>query len=140
MENVTAMIAVTKQKAFNKQTNQYLLVMAGIFIIYVAILVLFIASNWAIYTKAGQPGWASIVPIYNLLVQADIVGISRWSVLLALIPIVNIVFLIYLMHLLAKSFGKEMGFTMGLIFLPFIFLPMLAFGDATYEGPAGQQA
>jgi hypothetical protein len=114
--------------------------MAGIFIIYAAVIILFIASSWAIFEKAGQPGWASIVPIYNLLVQADIVGISRWSILLAIIPLVNIVFLIYLTNLLAKSFGKDVGFTLGLIFLSFIFLPILAFGDAEYVGPAGKQS
>lgn len=109
-------------------------------ILYLAIIVLMIASTWIVFTKAGKPGWASIIPIYNIIVLLDIVGKPWWWILLMLIPLVNIVILIIVNHNLSLSFGKDIGFTIGLILLSFIFMPILAFGDAEYIGPAGQQA
>jgi hypothetical protein len=110
----------------------------GAIIIYLAIVVLLIVSEWIIYTKAGQPGWACIIPIYNLIVFLNIIGKPWWWILLLCIPIVNIVFAIMMINLLSKSFGKGVGFTFGLLFLSFIFYPILAFGDAKYVGPAGK--
>ena len=98
-----------------------------------------IASMWTIFSKAGKPGWASIVPIYNLIVLLEIVGKPWWWLFLMLIPIVNIVILIIVWHNLSLSFGKGGGFTVGLILLGIIFLPILAFGDAKYVGPGEQQ-
>jgi hypothetical protein len=112
--------------------------MNGIIIIYVAVLVLLLASNWAIFTKAGKPGWASIVPIYNYVIFLEIIGKPWWWLLLMLVPVLNIVFLIWAVNLLSKSFGKAEGFTVGLILLSIVFLPILAFGDAEYQGPAGK--
>jgi len=111
--------------------------MGIIIVIYLAIIVLMIASMWTIYTKAGKPGWAAIVPIYNLVVLLEIVGKPWWWLLLMLIPIVNIVILIMVYHKLSLSFGKGAGFTVGLILLGIIFLPILAFGDAKYVGHSG---
>jgi hypothetical protein len=91
-----------------------------------------IASHWKIYVKAGQPGWACIVPIYSLIVLLDIIKKPGIWFLWLLIPIVNIFFAIRVAVELAKVFGKDTGFAVGLIFLPFIFLPILAFGDAQY--------
>ncbi len=108
-----------------------------IFIIYIAILVLLIVSQWKIFTKAGKPGWACIIPIYNFIVLLEIIGKPWWWLLLFLIPFVNVIFAIWMTNLLAKSFGKNEGFTVGLVLLPFIFVPILGFGDAEYEGPAG---
>ena len=113
--------------------------MGVIIVIYLAIIVLMIASMWTIFSKAGKPGWASIVPIYNLIVLLEIVGKPWWWLLLMLIPIVNIVILIIVWHNLSLSFGKDGGFTVGLILLGIIFLPILAFGDAKYVGPGEQQ-
>ena len=107
-------------------------------VLYIAIIVLLIASNWIIYQKAKKPGWACIVPIYNIIVLLEIVGKPWWWLLLMLIPIVNIVFAVWMINLLSKSFGKNEGFTIGLIFLSIIFYPILAFGDAKYKGPAGK--
>jgi len=109
-------------------------------VIYLAIIVLMIASLWIIFTKAGKPGWACIIPIYNIIVLLDIVGKPWWWLLLMLIPIVNFVILIIVYHNLSLSFGKGGGFTVGIIFLPFIFLPILAFGEAKYIGPGGKTA
>lgn len=103
-----------------------------IVIIYLAVVVLMLVSLWKIYTKAGQPGWAVIVPIYNLIVLLEIVKKPIWWIILLLIPIVNFVIMIIIYHRLSLSFGKSGGFTAGLIFLPFIFFPVLAFDDSTY--------
>jgi hypothetical protein len=109
-----------------------------IIIIYVAIFVLLIVSQWKVFTKAGKPGWACLIPIYNIIVLLEIIGKPWWWLLLLLfIPVVNIVFAIWMMNLLSKSFGKSEGFTVGMVLLPFIFVPILGFGDATYKGPAG---
>ncbi|MFN8286342.1 MAG: DUF5684 domain-containing protein [Chitinophagales bacterium] len=109
----------------------------GVIVVYLLIVILLIASMWKIYTKAGKPGWAAIVPIYNYVVMLDIVGKPVWWIILLLIPVVNIIVAIMVINLLSKSFGKGVGFTIGMIFLPFIFIPMLAFGDAQYVGPGG---
>ena len=107
-------------------------------IIYFAIVILMIASMWAVFSKAGKPGWAAIVPIYNLIVMVEITGKPVWwALVIILIPVVNIIFLIWTWNLISLSFGKGTGFTIGLIFLPFIFWPILGFGSAKYEGPAG---
>jgi hypothetical protein len=106
-------------------------------VLYIAVIALMIASAWIVFTKAGKPGWAAIIPIYNVIVMLEIVGKPWWWILLMLIPSVNIVILIMVYHRLSLSFGKGAGFTVGLIFLSFIFLPILAFGDAKYLGPGG---
>ena len=106
-------------------------------IFYVGFLVLLFTSLWKINTKAGKPGWACLVPIYGYIVLLDIVGKPWWWILLMMIPLVNLVFVIKLLNLLSKSFGKDEGFTVGLIFLGFIFLPILGLGKAEYKGPAG---
>jgi len=96
-----------------------------------------VIALWIVFTKAGKPGWACIIPIYNIIVLLEIVGKPWWWLLLMLIPIVNFVILIIVYHNLSLSFGKGAGFTVGLILLSFLFLPILAFGDAKYLGPAG---
>ena len=111
--------------------------MGVIIVFYLAILVLMIASLWTIYSKAGQPGWAAIVPIYNVIVLLEIVGKPWWWLILMCIPLVNFVILIIVLNELSKSFGKGSGFTVGLIFLSFIFIPILAFGSAQYTRPGG---
>ncbi|HUY99397.1 MAG TPA: DUF5684 domain-containing protein [Thermomicrobiaceae bacterium] len=107
-------------------------------LIYLAVIVLEIASVWMVFQKAGQQGWASIIPIYNTIVWLRIIGRPWWWLLLFLIPGVNLVLLIIAMLDLAKSFGKSTGFAVGLILLSFIFIPILGFGDALYLGPGGQ--
>lgn len=104
----------------------------------IVVAILMIISMWKIYVKAGKPGWASIVPIYQILVLLEIIGKPWWWLILYLIPFVNIIFLIWTYNLLSKSFGNGVGFTLGLLFLSVIFFPVLAFGGAKYEGPAGK--
>lgn len=105
-------------------------------IIWLALVVLMLASMWRIFTKAGKPGWASIVPIYNAYVLLQIAGKPGWWLILMFLPLVNIVIMILALVGLANSFGKGGGFVAGMIFLPVIFYPMLAFGDAQYQGSA----
>ena len=107
-----------------------------VWIIYVIAIALFIVAYWRIFTKAGQPGWASIIPIYNTIVWLRIVGRPLWWFILLFVPVVNIVILIIMVHDLSKSFGHGVGFTLGLIFLSPIFILILAFGGSTYRGPA----
>ena len=109
-------------------------------IIYLAVIVLSIAGLWAIFAKAGKPGWAAIIPFYNGLVLLEIVGKPWWWILLYLVPCVNFIINIVVLVELAKVFGKGAGFAIGLIFLPFIFTLILGFGDARYVGPARASA
>jgi ABC-type sulfate transport system permease subunit len=108
----------------------------GVFMIVFFVLIAFIiASTWKVFRKAGQPGWASIIPVYNVVVMLHIVKKPIWWVVLMFVPFVNIVVGIMVIHNLSKAFGKGVGFTIGMIFLPFIFLPILGFGKATYQFP-----
>lgn len=104
-------------------------------LIGLAFIVLMIASVWKVFTKAGQPGWAAIIPIYNVIVLLKIIGKPWWWILGFLIPIVNFIVMILMAVGLAKVFGKGTGFAIGLILLGVIFYPILAFGDATYTAP-----
>ena len=90
---------------------------------------------WRVFTKAGQPGWASIIPIYNGIVLLQIAGKPVWWILLYFIPFVNIVIACIVMHNISKNFGHDIGFTLGLIFLGGIFFPILAWGDSQYQPP-----
>jgi hypothetical protein len=99
------------------------------------VAVLMIAALWRIFTKAGQPGWASLIPIYNIYILCKIVGRPGWWVILMLIPFVNFIIAIILCIDLAKSFGNGVGFGLGLAFLGIIFFPILGFGSSQYVGP-----
>ena len=98
--------------------------------------ILMIAALWKIFTKAGQPGWASIIPILNTYFLCKIAGRPGWWVILMFIPFVNLIIWIILCIDLAKSFGKGAGFGIGLLLLPIIFFPILGFGSAQYQGPS----
>jgi hypothetical protein len=108
-------------------------------LIMIPVMIFVIAGMWKVFTKAGQPGWASIVPIYNMIVLLQIAGKPLWWFVLLLIPFVNIVIIILVMIDVAKNFGKGAGFGLGLAFLGFIFFPILGFGDARYMGYQQQQ-
>lgn len=108
-----------------------------ILLFVLAIGVLVIAGMWKIYQKAGYAGWECIVPIYNLYILLKIVGKPWWWMLLMFIPFVNYVFIIWMYNMLSKSFGKDEGFTVGLVLLGIVFIPILGFGDAQYQGPYG---
>jgi hypothetical protein len=103
-------------------------------LIYVAVIVLVIVSLWKIFEKAGKPGWAAIVPIYNIVVMLEIVGKPIWWIILYLIPCVSLIVGIIVVFELARVFGRGPGTAIGLIILPIVFYPMLAFGSAKYQG------
>lgn len=103
-------------------------------VVWLALAVLMIAALWKIFVKAGEPGWAAIVPIYNLVVILKIVGRPVWWLVLFLIPFVNLVIAFIVAFDLAKAFGKGAGFALGMIFLSPIFYPVLAWSDAKYQG------
>jgi Family of unknown function (DUF5684) len=109
-------------------------------ILICAIALLQIIAQWKVFTKAGQPGWACIIPIYNIYIMTKIAGKPGIWVLWILIPLVNIVFIIWLYNMISKSFGHDEGFTVGLILLGIIFWPILGFGSSKYLGPYGNPA
>lgn len=103
-------------------------------IISLVLCVFVLVCMWIVFRKAGKPGWAAIVPFYNLYVLFDITWGSGMRFLLLLIPIYNIILGIQTQVRLARAFGKSGGFAAGLVFLPYIFIPLLAFGKETYQG------
>jgi hypothetical protein len=107
-------------------------------LIGLALLVFLIVSMWKVFEKAGKPGWAAIIPIYNLVVMFRIVGMSPWLILLAFIPFVGsfvyFIVTIFVNVRLARAFGKGNGFAVGLILLSIVFIPILAFGKAQFVG------
>lgn len=111
---------------------------AGMFVlaIYLAIIVLVIAGMWKTFAKAGEPGWGCIIPIYNTYLLCKIAGRPWWWLILMFIPIVSIIIAIIVMVDIAKSFGRGVGFAIGLIFLSPIFFCILGFGSSEYQGPA----
>lgn len=109
-------------------------VLLVVWLISMAISVVGIAGMWKTFTKAGQPGWACIVPIYNLFVLVEIAGRPILWFVLMLIPCLNFVIAIMVLIDVAARFGKSAGFGVGLFFLGFIFFPILGFGDAQYQG------
>ena len=133
--------------------------LAGVLVFGVIVAVLLIIAMWKIFTKAGEPGWKSIVPIYNTYILFKISGMKNffWYTLIAslvqtlivsiagqgsgfasfitiAVGIFDLVVAIMLCNKLAKSFGKGIGYTLGLIFLPNIFTLILGFGSAEYVG------
>ena len=109
---------------------------------YVSIItnVVMILCFWRLFTKARKPGWASIIPFYSTYMQFEAFWDGNgWKFLLLLIPLANFIIYIQLCIKTAKSFGKSGGFGVGLLFLPIIFYPILAFGNSEYIGPNGQR-
>ncbi|MGH3645735.1 MAG: DUF5684 domain-containing protein [Micromonosporaceae bacterium] len=109
-------------------------------IIYLALIVLTIAGMWKTFSKAGQPGWAAIIPIYNLVVLLKVVGRPLWWIVLYIIPIVS--FIVWIINAidLAKSYGKGAGLGILVALFPFIGFPVLGFGGAAYAGPSAEAA
>ena len=105
---------------------------------WLAVAVASIIGMYKIFTKAGKPGWAAIVPIYNTVILHQIVGRPVWWVILYFIPFVNIIISVLVAIDLAKSFGKDEIFGIVALWLfSIVGYLMLGFGNATYKGPAG---
>ena len=111
--------------------------LAVIWVIALLLIALMIVAMWILFKKAGQPGWAAVVPFYDQYTLYEITWGNGWRFLMLLIPIYNIVLAILTYIRLAKAFGKDEGYAVGLVFLPQVFVPMLAFGSAAYHGVPG---
>jgi hypothetical protein len=110
----------------------FLLFLGLPFVFCCALTVVVIIGMWKVFEKAGQPGWGCIIPIFNLYCLVKIAGKEWWWLLLYIIPFVNIIIAVLVLVGVSQNFGKGVAFAVGLIFLPFIFFPILGFGDATY--------
>ena len=108
---------------------------AMMFIIWLGIAAIFVVSMWKLFTKAGQPGWAAIVPVYNSYVMiGPVCGMSIMWFIFMFVPLLNLAAALYIPIKLAEAFGKGVGFGIGILLLPIVFLPILAFGDSTWVG------
>lgn len=104
--------------------------------VFIIILVILeVVGRWKMYEKAGEPGWASLIPFYSSYELYKIGWGHGWYFLIGYIPIVGVVFSIMLSIKLARAYGMGTGFAVGLILLPSIFHMILGFGDSTYYGP-----
>jgi len=101
--------------------------------IILSLWVIYIGSLWLIFHKAGRSGWLIFIPIVNILVLLRIAGRPMWYLLLLLIPLVNIIVAIMIWLDLARIFGKSTLFGLGLLFFNWIFVVILAFGQAEYQ-------
>ncbi len=110
-----------------------LVTLAGVLLFVVSVTLLILASVWRVFEKAGLPGWAALIPFYNTVKVLEITNRPLWWVLLTFVPVVNIVVSVAMVYRLALVFGRGAWFTVGLVVLPFIFLPILAFGKSKYE-------
>lgn len=93
-----------------------------------------LAGLWKMFEKAGNPGWAALIPFYNLYLMLKMAGKPGWWLVGIIIPLVNIVLMVILPFWIADKFGKGIGYGFGMLFLPFIFYPVLGFGNARYRG------
>jgi hypothetical protein len=113
------------------------LLLSSLMTLFLQIFLLFVIiameAQWKIYKKAGKEGWATLVPIYNIVVLLEIVGKPVWWIILLMIPGINLIFSIWIINLLAKKFGKEESYTIGLLILPFIFYPLLGLSKLEFR-------
>ena len=143
--NLPLFVAQADPYAMSAEDAGIVALFLGVLLIPTLILIgIYVVANWKIFEKAGQPGWAAIIPIYNLIVMLDVQGRPKWWVIWYLIPFVNyvsgvVMFIIQCLDY-AKRFGKDGGFVAGLILLNPIFLLILAFGSAQYQGASAAAA
>lgn len=136
--------------AFNGLFAGFMAFAIVILIIVLIFAIMQIIGSWKILSKANQPGWAILIPFYGQYVLCKAVGVNPWWILIVLcssilnvIPIIgslasiaiSLYFLILLNVSLARSYGKEDSFAIGLILLPPIFTIILGFGNSEYQGP-----
>ena len=107
--------------------------MGLVVLLFIGLAVFIFAAMWKIFEKAGQPGWSAIIPIYNCYIMTKIAEKPGYWTILMLIPYVSIVFWVWAWNRIVKRFGKDEGFTVGVILLGFVFIPILGFGDSQYK-------
>lgn len=130
-------VSIVTAYASNANSNG---VSAGPTLLFLALGVLILAAMWQVFVKAKRPGWFALIPFYNLYALLKMVGRPGWWFILFFIPFVNIVVSLVVHYDLARTFGKGIGYTLLLVFLPFIGWPMLAWGDAKYKKPKQAKA
>ena len=108
-------------------------------VVWLAIIVAVVAGTWKAFEKAGEPGWAAIVPIYNVYVMIKIGGNEWWWLILLFVPVINVIAILKISIDVAKAFGQGLGFGLGLWLLAFVFWPLLGFGDYEYQGAPGSE-
>lgn len=109
------------------------LVALPMMIIGIVVGLFMLICQWKIFEKAGKPGWAAIIPIYNVIVFLQVAGKPEWWIILFIVPVANVIIGIVTIVALAEKFGQGAGFAIGMLFLPIIFYPLLAFGDYQYR-------
>lgn len=102
-------------------------------ILWLVVAIILIAANWKLFTKAGKPGWAVLIPIYNVIVYLQIVDKPVWWIVLFFIPIVNFVITIIVLLAFVQKFGKPGWHVVLALFLGVIYFPYLAFSSAEYK-------
>ncbi len=102
-------------------------------IIFLLFILIPIIASWVIYEKAGLHGWSAVVPFHRTVKFFEIAGKPGWWIFLYLVPILNIVVYVATVIEISRRFGHGIGFAIGLLFLPFVFYPILAFGKSTYN-------
>jgi hypothetical protein len=99
-------------------------------ILFLVFLLLYIVAFVKVFQKLGLPSWSAIIPIYNLIVLFKTLNISLWYLLLYFVPIISLITHWYYCRVLAKVFGRETGFTIGLFLIHPIFVMILGFSDS----------
>lgn len=105
----------------------------GMLLFNLLVVVGVLVGMWKVFVKANKPGWAALVPIYNLLVLAEVGGKPSWWAILLFVPLVNLIVFVVICMGVAKNFGKNELYGIGLALLGFIFFPLLGFGNARYR-------
>lgn len=116
--------------------------MGIILLLYVTMIVVMIAGLWKLFEKANKPGWASLIPIYNIIVWFEIIGKPLWQIILVFIPFANIYVAITMCTGICKAYGKPgIGNYLAAIFFGIVYFPYLGFSDdVKYVGPAERVA
>ena len=102
-------------------------------IVGIVVGLIFLVSEWIIFTKAGKPGWAVIIPIYNIIVMLQIVDKPLWWIILLLIPGVNVIFGIIIVYNLVIKFGQPGWHVILAMLFSIVYFPYLAFSKASYS-------
>jgi len=127
--------AIEMQRSVAPQNNaRFARMSSGFLLTLLVVCLLLVVSTWVVFEKAGESGWKSLIPIYNMYILLILSGKPGWWLILLFVPVVSIVFYLLAMLALAQKFGRGAGFGIGLWLLPMFFFPILAFGGSQYEG------
>ena len=120
--------------------NLFIGLLSAYFGVTILIVLVFMVAGWRLFSKAGKPGWAIVIPFYNLYIYTQIIKRPGWWILLYFsiaIPAFGALGLVFLSIIdqlrLAKVFGRSAGFGVGLILLGWVFFPILAFSESHYD-------